>query len=186
VPILGKVARHAVIEYRGVHAFELSPAELWEAIEQVERFEDWWGWLRELSVCGAGPSPASGAARGGALRSGTVLSGVVAPPLPYRMRVQVHLTRCVRPRRIEADVHGDLEGEALLVVHRAPNGCSVDVAWSIEMMQAPMRLADRVAHPLLCWGHDRVVDMTVAGFRRHVSHLASRDEATRPQPPMCS
>ncbi|MDA8182818.1 MAG: hypothetical protein M0035_00035, partial [Actinomycetota bacterium] len=60
------------------------------------------------------------------------------------------------------------------------------VAWSIEMMQAPMRLADRVAHPLLCWGHDRVVDMTVAGFRRHVSHPASRDEATGPQPPMCS
>ncbi len=36
------------------------------------------------------------------------------------------------------------------------------------MMQRPMRLADRVAHPLLQWGHDRVVDVTVTGFRRHL------------------
>jgi len=32
-----------------------------------------------------------------------------------------------------------------------------------------MRLAARAAAPLLRWGHDRVVDMTVAGFRRQLS-----------------
>ena len=36
------------------------------------------------------------------------------------------------------------------------------------MMQRPMRLAARVAHPVLRWGHDRVVEMTVNGFRRHL------------------
>jgi hypothetical protein len=43
------------------------------------------------------------------------------------------------------------------------------VAWTVEMMQRPMRLADRMAHPLLQWGHDRVVEITVAGFRRRLS-----------------
>ena len=33
----------------------------------------------------------------------------------------------------------------------------------------PMRLAARIGHPMLRWGHDRVVDATVDGFRRHVS-----------------
>jgi hypothetical protein len=36
------------------------------------------------------------------------------------------------------------------------------------MMQRPMRVAARVASPVLRWGHDRVVDATVAGFRRHL------------------
>jgi len=31
-----------------------------------------------------------------------------------------------------------------------------------------MRSVARFAHPLLRWGHDRVVDATVASFRRQV------------------
>ena len=31
-----------------------------------------------------------------------------------------------------------------------------------------MRVARRSALPLLRWGHDQVVAVTVAGFRRHV------------------
>jgi hypothetical protein len=31
-----------------------------------------------------------------------------------------------------------------------------------------MRLASRFGHPLLKWGHDRVVESTVAGFRRRL------------------
>jgi hypothetical protein len=34
-----------------------------------------------------------------------------------------------------------------------------------------MRLASRVGRPLLQWGHDRVVEMTVAGFRRRIESL---------------
>jgi len=39
-------------------------------------------------------------------------------------------------------------------------------------MQRPMRVAARVAYPVLRWGHDRVVDATVAGFRRHLGDPA--------------
>ena len=42
------------------------------------------------------------------------------------------------------------------------------MSWTIEMRQRPMRLAALVAHPLLRWGHDRVVDATVSSFRRHL------------------
>jgi hypothetical protein len=44
----------------------------------------------------------------------------------------------------------------------------VEVAWTVEMKQRPMRLASRFGRPLLQWGHDRVVEMTVAGFRRRL------------------
>ena len=45
------------------------------------------------------------------------------------------------------------------------------VAWTVEMRQPAMRLASRFGRPLLQWGHDRVVEMTVAGFRRRIDDV---------------
>lgn len=149
-----------VISYRHSYRFALTPEELWAAIEQVDQFEQWWPWLEEFRLEGDG------------LAEGSVLHGVVAPPLPYRMRIEVELTRCERPLVIDALVHGDLEGEAHLRVRADGAGAVVDAAWTVEMMQRPMRLASRIGHPLLQWGHDRVVEVTVAGFRRRVESSA--------------
>ena len=151
-----------VIEYRGSFRLAASPAEVWEAIEHGERFEGWWAWLREFRFDGPG------------LRAGTVLRGVVHPPVPYTMRVDVRLDRCDAPSLIEATVHGDLEGRARLALEpgdavEADRSTKADVAWTIEMRQRTMRVAARVAHPLLRWGHDRVVEATVAGFERHLT-----------------
>lgn len=150
-----------VIDYRGSFDFALSPEALWDALADPARFPSWWGWwLHDFTVDGDG------------LVDGAVLRGVVAPPVPYRMRVQVHLEHCERARRIDAEVRGDLRGPARLLLHAAPVGTTAEVSWRIEMMQRPMRLAARVAHPLLRWGHDRVVDATVAGFRRHLRSIS--------------
>ncbi|MFZ0667983.1 MAG: hypothetical protein WAM97_19715 [Acidimicrobiales bacterium] len=147
-----------VIEYSGVHDFSLEPGALWDAIE---RFDTFFAWLQEFRIEGNG------------LTAGSVLFGVVAPPVPYRMRVRVEILDAVRDHSIEAAVHGDLEGVAhLLTVPRRTRagtpGTRVEIEWAVEMMQAPMRLASRFAYPLLRFGHDRVVDATVASFRRRV------------------
>ena len=148
--------RRPLITYREQYEFGQPPPELWRAMEEVDRFETWWSWLEEFRL------------EGGSLVTGAVLHGVVAPPLPYRMRIRVELTDCDPCRRIDAQVHGDLEGEAQLLISDAGGGSLVDVAWSVEMMQRPMRLASRIAHPLMQWGHDMVVAITVAGFRRRL------------------
>lgn len=150
------VASPYVIEYRGAFSFALSPEEMWDAIEHSERFEGWWGWLREFRL------------EGGGLQRGAVLRGLVSPPVPYQMRVHVVIDEANRPLAIDATVHGDLEGVARLRLRPEETGSRVEAAWTVEMMQRPMRLAARFAHPLLRWGHDRVVESTVAGFRRHV------------------
>ncbi|MDQ6613338.1 MAG: hypothetical protein M3083_00850 [Actinomycetota bacterium] len=76
---------------------------------------------------------------------------------------------------IDAAIHGDLEGRARLKLSPQPPpredeglGTVVSVSWTIEMMQRPMRLAARLGFPLLRWGHDRVVDATVRGFRSQI------------------
>jgi carbon monoxide dehydrogenase subunit G len=145
-----------VIEYQREYQFDLTPPELWDALDQVDQYERWWPWLEEFRL------------EGEALGAGSVLHAVVSPPLPYRMRLRVELTRWDPSVAIDAVIHGDIEGEACLRVHPTGASSRVDVAWTLEMMQRPMRLASRFAHPLFQWGHDRVVEVTVAGFRRRL------------------
>lgn len=146
-----------VIAYQRGFDFAVTPAQLWATIEDAETFERRWSWLREFSI------------EGRPLKTGSVMHGVVVPPVPYRMRVDVELVRCRRPSLIDALVHGDLEGEANLRMRRAGDGTRVEVAWRVEMMQRSMRIASRVAHPLLARAHDAVVETTVAGLRRELA-----------------
>ena len=144
------------MDYSGEFSFPVPPEELWSAIERLDQFESWWGWLGHLQV------------EGTELQEGSVLQGTVSPPVPYRMRIKVELTRSVRGELIDAVVSGDLAGDAHLRLRPDGQGTIADVAWSLEMMQRPMRFAARVAYPLLRWGHDRVVEATVSSFRRQL------------------
>ena len=104
----------------------------------------------------------------GTFGSSGPMHGVVATPVPYRMRIDVVLEDLVVEQRIVARVHGDLEGPATLRFEGDGAVSRAHVAWALEMMQRPMRVAARVAHPLLRWWHDRVVDVTVDGLRRQL------------------
>jgi hypothetical protein len=154
------MAHRPVITYRARHGFQVPPSELWEIIQEVDQFENWWPWLEDFRL------------EGNALCTGAVLSGVVAPPLPYRMRLEIELTRFEPRRIIEALIHGDLKGDATIELLELGPGTEVEVAWTVEMMQTAMRLADRFTHPVLQWGHDRVVELTIAGFRRRLQSTA--------------
>ena len=131
-------------------------------MQRFDRFERWWGWLREFRVEGPGLEP------------GSVLHGVVVPPLPYRLCVRIALLECVRPRRIEAAIHGDLEGLARLVLEPEREGTRASVSSTIEVMQRPLRVAARIAPRVLRWAHDRVVEATVTSFRGHLLDLTRR------------
>ena len=154
-PYPGSV-RPSLFTYGRGHRFALTPDRLWDRLGEIDQFEAWWPWLSDLHVEGTG------------LTTGTVLHGVVNPPLPYRMRLRIELARCVRPHAIEADVSGDLRGPASLQLHPDQGGTLVEVAWTIEVLHPAMRLVGRIGRPVLQWGQDRVVEMTVAGFRRRI------------------
>jgi carbon monoxide dehydrogenase subunit G len=145
-----------VIEYSGVFRFPCPPDEVWSVMRRVDRFESWWGWLKEFRVEGAG------------LEAGAVLHGVVVPPLPYRLSVRIALVECVPPRRIDAAIHGDLEGTARLILEPEREGARARVSSCVELVQLPLRVAARVAPRALRWGHDRVVEATVTSFRSHL------------------
>jgi uncharacterized protein YndB with AHSA1/START domain len=147
------------MSYRHGFGFALSPERLWSELEAVDQFERWWPWLTDLTVDGPG------------LAEGSVLTGVVSPPLPYRMRVRIEVVECERLHLISAVIGGDLTGPSTLRFRPDGDGTWVDATWTLEMQQPAMRLASRIGRPLLQWGHDRVVDLTVAGFRRRIEAL---------------
>jgi hypothetical protein len=142
------------VEYQEGFWFPATPDQLWVMAGRFDQFESWWGWLRDFSAEQDG------------LVADNVLHGTIIPPVPYRLRLDVRLERCHRPLLIDATVNGDLSGRAVLRLQDADDGTRVAVAWSLEMRSVPLRVAARVAYPLLRWGHDRVVEMAVAGFRR--------------------
>jgi carbon monoxide dehydrogenase subunit G len=150
-----------VFDYEDRFLLPAPPAAVWTAIGQMDSFETWWTWLRDLTVDGP------------PLVSGCILSGVVAPPVPYRMRLRVALARCVPPSHIDAEVSGDLVGRAHIHFDPAPGGTQASVAWTVEMMPRPMRIAARLGSPLLRWGHDRVVESTVTRFQERLVEEAS-------------
>ncbi|HUY85864.1 MAG TPA: hypothetical protein VMU77_02015, partial [Acidimicrobiales bacterium] len=89
-----------VIQYQGSFDFDITPATLWSLIEHGEQFESWWPWLEEFSL------------EEGTLQPGAHLRGVVVPPLPYRMGVEIEVQRCLPEEAIDATVSGDLVGTA--------------------------------------------------------------------------
>jgi hypothetical protein len=141
-------------DYHGEFLFPLTPDELWQCIARFDRFESWWPWLRSFSADGDG------------LLTGNTLHAVVAPPVPVQLRLDVHLRACDRPRLVAAAISGDLRGSALLRFADVNGGTRATADWSLETTTAALRLTTRVAYPVMRWGHDRVVEMAVAGFRR--------------------
>jgi hypothetical protein len=160
------------LDYHNTFWFAIQPAALWELTGRFEEFESWWPWLADFR------------AGAGGLVSGNVLHATVVPPLPYRLRLDIELQRCIRPRLVEAVVGGDVSGRGVLRLEAAGDGTSAEVAWSLAMRSAPLRAAALVAYPLMRWGHDRVVDMAVSGLRCRAgrSQLLSH-EAGPPQSP---
>ncbi len=142
------------VEYQGSFWFPVPPPQMWAIIERFDLYESWWAWLADFRADDRGLVP------------GNVLHGTVIPPVPYRLRLDVRLQRCDRPQLIEAVIGGDLRGRAALRLEAAGGGARAEVEWSLQMHSAPLRAAAHVASPLMRWGHDRVVDMAVAGFRR--------------------
>jgi len=80
-----------------------------------------------------------------------ISSGATAPPASRRQSTVIS------------------KAAARLLLVPASGGTRVSASWTLEMTQRRMRTAARIAHLVLRWGHDRVIDATVRNFRRHLA-----------------
>jgi hypothetical protein len=90
-----------------VHRYPLPlpRAEAWSRIGQVSLYRSWWPWLRVFD--------------GAALASGEEWHCEVQPPVPYPVRFRVEIGRIEEASLVEAQVRGDVVGEATLTLEDA-------------------------------------------------------------------
>jgi hypothetical protein len=141
---LGQIRTHRTL------VVDEDPAVVWAALERVEEYPAWWPWLRGFDA--------------EALAPGDRWSCRIRPPLPWSLDLEVHLT-WVGGRAIRADIAGDIEGTADVVVRAAGDGGSaIALAASLQAWRGPTAVLHRLAPPVSRWAHDRVIDAAFAQF----------------------
>jgi hypothetical protein len=133
------------------HSFEASPDELWAAMAQVDRYQDWWPWLRRFDA--------------DALSTGDVWTATVQPPLPYRLTFDLLITEAQAPSVVAVDVTGDLEGSARLEVRGSPIGSELHFTSELTPTNPILRGVAQVAAPIARFGHNWVLDTGLRQFR---------------------
>ena len=135
--------------------FPVASQELWDAATSLDRFPEWWRWLRTLEVDGAEQG----------LAAGTTARCVIAPPLPYAVRVTIDVERVVAGSLVEARVGGDLDGSARLEVGEHRSGdATARLSWHLYVRRPLLEMLARTARPVLVWGHEWVVANGVSQF----------------------
>jgi hypothetical protein len=133
------------------HAFRVSPQELWAAMAQVDAYRTWWPWLRHFDAA--------------ALQAGEVWTAVVQPPLPYRLRFDVHLDDVRAPHCASALVTGDIEGKAQLEIEPTPEGSELHIVSELTPTNTVLRRVAQLMPPMARFGHEWVLDTGLRQFR---------------------
>ena len=123
--------------------------EVWAAFERVGEYPTWWPWLGHLDA--------------ERLATGERWSCVVRPPVPYLLRLEIHLISVVEPSRIEAVVTGDIAGTATLELSAHDHGTSLRLDSTLRARHGGLGLVTAAAPWLARFGHDWVLD---TGFRQ--------------------
>ena len=144
------------VSYRGSHAFDAPPDELWLELSRVDAFGSWWPWMRDVRL------------EGTALEPGSAISFLVVPPVRFTMRIRVDVLDSLAPRWIEGHVSGDLEGTARLELKPRAGGSTCDVAWDVELADPKVRRVIHVARPVLLWAQRWAVEIALHGFRSYL------------------
>jgi uncharacterized protein YndB with AHSA1/START domain len=132
--------------------FDADAAALWDAFSDIAAYRRWWPWLRSIE--------------GDGLVAGGVTRAVIWAPVPWLVHIRLTVLRLEPGRRVDVEVGGDFTGPASMEIAEAAAGASVRLMWQLTPAAAPLRLAARVARPLMQAGQDWVVSAGLGQFRR--------------------
>jgi uncharacterized protein YndB with AHSA1/START domain len=138
-------------------------AQVWDVISDVDAYRSWWPWLRRFQAS--------------ALAEGERWHCEVQPPLPYIVRLQVHLVLVEEPARIEAEITGDVVGAATLTLVDEGEGCVAELRSTLAPRSTHLRWVARLASPIARFGHDWVLESGARQFIQRAIVSAGTTEA---------
>jgi hypothetical protein len=128
----------------------VSAIDLWAHLGDVRAYPSWWSWLRSFDAT--------------RLAAGERWQCTVQPPLPYRVRFDVHLDVVEPCERIEARVSGDIAGTASLVIVGHGNASAVRLRSDLAPDSTWLRVASALFGPVVRHGHQWVLDTGARQF----------------------
>lgn len=138
-------------------SFPAPPSVVWSSLKRTDLFEDWWAWIRDVSLDGA------------ALTEGSTIAFTIDPPIPYHLEIAVLVTEADEGRFLRGRVTGDLVGDASFELTGDDSSSDVTVAWDVEVRSRLIRPVIVIAHPVLVRAQLWAVDVALRGFRRYLA-----------------
>ncbi|MEA2492388.1 MAG: hypothetical protein QOJ29_299 [Thermoleophilaceae bacterium] len=127
-----------------------APADInrvFDAIHDAQAYPSWWKGV--LAVERLEPGDADGV--------GAVDRYVWKSKLPYELEFQSRTVRVERPRLMEGQAFGELEGSGRWRLWENPDGVCVTYEWNVGTTRAWMNALAPIAKPVFAWNHDYVM-----------------------------
>jgi uncharacterized protein YndB with AHSA1/START domain len=128
------------------------PEAVFDALADARTYPEWWRPVY-LEVQADGP-PAVG----------RVSRQRFKGRLPYRLQTTSTIVALDRPRRIEADVVGDLSGKGVWTLTPREGGTHVRFDWQVDADRPLLRYLTPVLRPLFRWNHRWAIARAVEGL----------------------
>lgn len=126
---------------------EADRERVWEAIWDSERWPEWWRGVEEAVRLSDGDDAGIGQIGRYVWRS----------RLPYPVRFEIRTTRVERPRLLEGEATGELEGVGRWRLLGEDGVTAVLYEWNVRTTKAWMNGLAPVARPVFRWNHDWVM-----------------------------
>ncbi len=136
-----------------------APAQfVWDEIHDVERWPEWWSAVKRVEVLEIGDRVGLGGLRR------IVWKG----PIPYRITIDVRVTRIDPPAMLEGVATGDLTGWGCWQLTGEGRSTIVRLDWRVDVSRRWMRMFARVLRPAARWNHDAVMRAGYNGLIRRL------------------
>jgi hypothetical protein len=136
---------------------------VYDALHDVQRWPDWWRYVRRVEALRSGDAEGVGAVR--RLTWGS--------RLPYGLTFDAEVAEARRPRVLRARVSGELAGEGLWELRSEGSAAThARYTWRVELSRPWMRLLAPLMAPVFRWNHDGVMAAGEQGLRRHLRGAA--------------
>lgn len=136
-----------------------SVEEVWQVLTDAERWPDWWPCVETVEQTDPGKPTGE--------RS--VWRYTWKTMLPYKLRLELRVSRIEPPVLLEAEVRGDVRGYGVCRIRRTEHGTLVRYEWNVRTSRRWMNWLAPIARPLFLWNHRRVMEQGEAKLAMRLS-----------------
>jgi len=144
------------------------PEAVFDAIADSRSYPRWWRPVY-LDVQADGPAA-----------PGTVASHHFKGRLPYHLHTRSVIVEIDPPRRVVADVDGDLRGRGTWTLTPVRQGTHVRFDWQVHADRALLRALTPVLRPIFRWNHKWAIARAKEGLQPYARHATGASEPSVP------